>query len=79
MPACVSTRGGSYTSPLNRFFHHPRCGTVWVHGPAARVPVTGDEPRTAYGDYGTGKAAIEELPRRETPAGGVPSVGGATL
>src|SRR3712207_1803584 len=30
------------------------CGTVWVHGPAARVPVTEDEPRTAYGDYGTG-------------------------
>ena len=20
------------------------CGTIWVHGPAARVPVTGDEP-----------------------------------
>ncbi len=23
------------------------CGTIWVHGPAARVPVTEDEPRTA--------------------------------
>jgi nucleoside-diphosphate-sugar epimerase len=33
------------------------CGTIWVHGPAARVPVTEDEPRTAYGEYGTGKAA----------------------
>src|SRR3954447_24977466 len=30
------------------------CGTIWVHGPAARVPVTEDEPRTAYGGYGTG-------------------------
>jgi nucleoside-diphosphate-sugar epimerase len=50
------------------------CGTIWVHGPAARVPVTEDEPRTAYGEYGTGKAAIEALLQRETLAGGVPSV-----
>src|SRR3954468_1925685 len=50
------------------------CGTIWVHGPAARVPVTEDEPRTAFGDYGTGKAAIEALLHRETIAGGVPSV-----
>jgi nucleoside-diphosphate-sugar epimerase len=50
------------------------CGTIWVHGPVARVPVTEDEPRTAYGEYGTGKAAIEALLWRETVAGGVPSV-----
>ena len=50
------------------------CGTIWVHGPALRVPVTEDEPRTAYGEYGTGKAEIEALLHRETPAGGVPSV-----
>jgi nucleoside-diphosphate-sugar epimerase len=50
------------------------CGTIWVHGPAARVPVTEDEPRTAFGAYGTGKAAIERLLHRETVAGGVPSV-----
>jgi nucleoside-diphosphate-sugar epimerase len=50
------------------------CGTIWVHGPAARVPVTEDEPRTAYGEYGTGKAAIEALLHRETRAGGVPCV-----
>jgi nucleoside-diphosphate-sugar epimerase len=50
------------------------CGTIWVHGPAARVPITEDEPRTAYGPYGTGKAAIEALLHRETVAGGVPSV-----
>jgi nucleoside-diphosphate-sugar epimerase len=50
------------------------CGTIWVHGPAARVPVTEDEPRTAFGEYGTGKAAIEALLWRETVAGGVPSV-----
>jgi nucleoside-diphosphate-sugar epimerase len=50
------------------------CGTIWVHGPAARVPLTEDEPRTAYGEYGTGKVAIEALLHRETIAGGVPSV-----
>ena len=50
------------------------CGTIWVHGAAARVPVTEDEPRTAYGDYGTGKAEVEALLRRETIGGGVPCV-----
>jgi nucleoside-diphosphate-sugar epimerase len=50
------------------------CGTIWVHGPAARVPITEDEPRTAYGEYGTGKAEIEALLLRETVAGGVPAV-----
>jgi nucleoside-diphosphate-sugar epimerase len=50
------------------------CGTIWVHGPVKRVPVTEDEPRTAYGEYGTGKAAIEALLHREWVAGGVPSV-----
>jgi nucleoside-diphosphate-sugar epimerase len=50
------------------------CGTIWVHGPALRVPVTEDEPRTAYGEYGTGKAEVEALLHRETRSGGVPSV-----
>jgi nucleoside-diphosphate-sugar epimerase len=50
------------------------CGTIWVHGPARVVPVTEDEPRTAYGTYGTGKAEIEALLHRETVRGGVPSV-----
>jgi nucleoside-diphosphate-sugar epimerase len=50
------------------------CGTIWVHGPALRVPVTEDEPRTGYGEYGTGKAEIEALLHRETLAGGVPAV-----
>jgi nucleoside-diphosphate-sugar epimerase len=50
------------------------CGTIWVHGPALRVPVTEDEPRTAYGEYGTGKAEIEALLHRETRTGGVPAV-----
>jgi nucleoside-diphosphate-sugar epimerase len=50
------------------------CGTVWVHGRVARVPVTEDELRTGYGEYGAGKVAAEALLHRETLAGGVPSV-----
>jgi nucleoside-diphosphate-sugar epimerase len=50
------------------------CGTIWVHGPSLRVPVTEDEPRTAYGAYGTGKAEIEALLHEETKTGGVPAV-----
>ncbi|HEX6934153.1 MAG TPA: NAD-dependent epimerase/dehydratase family protein [Streptosporangiaceae bacterium] len=50
------------------------CGTIWVHGPALRVPLTEDEPRTAYGEYGTGKAEIEALLQREARADGVPAV-----
>ncbi|MBM2622123.1 NAD-dependent epimerase/dehydratase family protein [Actinoplanes sp. LDG1-06] len=50
------------------------CGSIWVHGPALRVPLTEDEPRTPYGDYGLGKAAVEALLHRETLSGGVPSV-----
>jgi nucleoside-diphosphate-sugar epimerase len=50
------------------------CGTIWVHGAAARVPVTEDEPRTGFGEYAVGKIAIETLLQRETRAGGVPSV-----
>jgi nucleoside-diphosphate-sugar epimerase len=50
------------------------CGTIWVHGRTSRVPVTEDEPRTGFGEYGFKKAAIEALLHRETHAGGVPSV-----
>jgi nucleoside-diphosphate-sugar epimerase len=50
------------------------CGTIWVHGRVARVPVTEDEPRTGYGEYGAGKVAVEALLHRETLAGGVPGV-----
>ena len=48
------------------------CGTIWVHGPALRVPVTEDEPRTGYGAYGTGKAEIELAlsARRRCPRAG---------
>jgi nucleoside-diphosphate-sugar epimerase len=50
------------------------CGTIWVHGRTARVPVTEDEPRTGFGEYGSNKAAVEALLHRDALAGGVPSV-----
>jgi nucleoside-diphosphate-sugar epimerase len=50
------------------------CGTIWVHGRTARVPVTEDEPRTGFGEYGVKKVAVEALLHGETLAGGVPSV-----
>lgn len=37
------------------------CGTIWVHGPGTEVPVTEDAARRPVGDYGTKKAAIEEI------------------
>ena len=33
------------------------CGTIWVHGRTARVPVTEDEPRTGFGAV-TGTRAV---------------------
>jgi nucleoside-diphosphate-sugar epimerase len=50
------------------------CGTIWVHGRAARVPLTEDEPRTGFGEYGANKVAVEALLHRETLDGGVAAV-----
>jgi nucleoside-diphosphate-sugar epimerase len=53
--------------------HLLHCGTIWVHGPSAEVPVTEDVPRRPFGDYGVNKAAIEEYLLRESRTGGVPA------
>jgi nucleoside-diphosphate-sugar epimerase len=37
------------------------CGTIWVHGPSSVVPTTEADHRGPIGDYGTRKAAIEDL------------------
>lgn len=42
-----------------RVQHFLHCGTIWVHGPSVEVPTTEAAPRTAFGDYGQRKAAIE--------------------
>jgi nucleoside-diphosphate-sugar epimerase len=46
-------------APVGSYLLH--CGTIWVHGSAVEVPVTEDVARRPVGDYGTQKAAIEEL------------------
>ncbi|WP_330059771.1 NAD-dependent epimerase/dehydratase family protein [Paenarthrobacter sp. Z7-10] len=50
------------------------CGSIWVHGTAVEVPVTEESARTPIGEYGVGKAAIEELLRREARGSGLKSV-----
>ena len=46
-------------APVGSYLLH--CGTIWVHGSALEVPVREDEARHPTGDYGTQKAAIEEM------------------
>lgn len=51
------------------------CGTIWVHGPATEVPVTEEAVRNPFGEYGVGKAEIEELLLEESRrTGGLRSV-----
>jgi nucleoside-diphosphate-sugar epimerase len=49
------------------------CGTIWVHGPLAAVPVTEDAPRVPFGDYGIAKAGIEAYLLAEARRGGTPA------
>ena len=44
------------TGQIQHFLH---CGTIWVHGPSLEVPVTEQQPRHPFGEYGIQKAAIE--------------------
>ncbi|TMR94473.1 NAD-dependent epimerase/dehydratase family protein [Nonomuraea basaltis] len=44
------------TGRVRQFLH---CGTIWTHGPSARVPTTEDRPKRPLGEYGRQKAAIE--------------------
>ena len=37
------------------------CGTIWVHGHSSVVPTTEADHRGPFGEYGTGKAEIEDL------------------
>jgi nucleoside-diphosphate-sugar epimerase len=52
--------------------HLLHCGTIWVHGPSVEVPTTEAEPRTAFGDYGERKAAIEDYLLREARQSALP-------
>jgi nucleoside-diphosphate-sugar epimerase len=49
------------------------CGTIWVHGPLAQVPVTEDAPREPFGAYGIAKSEIETYLLAEARRGGTPA------
>jgi len=52
--------------------HLLHCGTIWVHGPSVQVPTTETAPRTAFGDYGERKAAIEAYLLRQARRSALP-------
>jgi nucleoside-diphosphate-sugar epimerase len=53
--------------------HFLHCGTIWVHGPPVEVPITEDQPRRPFGDYGCRKAAIEEYLLAQSRDSGFPA------
>ncbi len=53
--------------------HFLHCGTIWVHGPSVVVPVTEEQPRRPFGEYGIQKAAIEAYLLREARLAGFPA------
>jgi nucleoside-diphosphate-sugar epimerase len=53
--------------------HFLHCGTIWVHGPSIEVPVTEEQPRRPFGEYGIRKAAIEAWLLREARQNGFPA------
>jgi nucleoside-diphosphate-sugar epimerase len=56
-----------------RVQHFIHCGTIWVYGHNAAVPATEDQPLNPFGDYGTGKAAIETYLLGEARRTGFPA------
>lgn len=51
--------------------HLVHCGSIWMHGPSTKLPITEDNGSEPLGDYGINKAAIARLLREETESGGV--------
>ncbi len=56
-----------------RVEHFLHCGTIWVHGPSVVVPVTEEQPRRPFGEYGINKAEIERYLLREQRLNGFPA------
>ena len=52
--------------------HLLHCGTIWVHGPSVEVPTAETQPRTAFGDYGKRKLALEQYLLAESRESGLP-------
>ncbi len=47
------------------------CGSIWMHGPSLKVPLTEESVTEPFGAYGLGKAAIARLLREETRSSGL--------
>jgi len=56
-PQSTRTLVDALRGRVQQFLH---CGTIWVHGPSAEVPVSEEQARRPFGEYGIRKAAIEE-------------------
>ena len=56
-----------------RVEHFLHCGTIWVHGPSVVVPVTEEQPRKPFGEYGIHKAEIERYLLSEQRLNGFPA------
>lgn len=61
---------GALRGRVAQFIH---CGTIWVHGPQARIPATEDQPMNTFGTYGVQKAAIERYLLQEARQNGFPA------
>ncbi len=53
--------------------HFLHCGTIWVHGPTVSAPLTEEQPRRPFGEYGLQKAAIEAYLLNESRRRGLPA------
>lgn len=53
--------------------HLLHCGTIWIHGPSVQPPITEEQPRRPFGDYGVKKAAIEAYLLAEARLRGFPA------
>ena len=53
--------------------HFLHCGSVWMHGHSTQVPVTEDQPREPFGEYGIQKSKIEQYLMREARMNGFPA------
>jgi nucleoside-diphosphate-sugar epimerase len=62
---------GALTGRVELLIH---CGSIWVHGPSAEVPTVEDSPRHPFGEYGIGKAEIEDVLVHASRRGGLPSI-----
>ncbi|HST63957.1 MAG TPA: NAD(P)-dependent oxidoreductase [Mycobacteriales bacterium] len=51
--------------------HLLHCGSIWRAGPSVRLPITEDNGPPPQGEYGIAKAAIADMLRAETRAGGL--------